>query len=283
MKVTTNVQPPQAPRRRALPSAAEAGPQDGFSPSFKTLGLAGAGLLAMPAMAAAAPTSGVAEMASSALPGSVLWVAGGAAALGFLLGSVPKDDGWGFDGTKALAWGASAGLVAGGLGAALHGAVGLGLAGAAVGAGVAGLHYLSQERPTVSSVKLESGVNTLPGETEKQRFKNAEKAYNKASFERGGQYATRGRIEWTYGDKGADSEFVSVLRDACQHPSSDTFDILVMLTRNLPAAQEEPAVVVVRGGEQLRSLEFGPSAIKLADGTEVPYASVRAGVGYAWR
>jgi len=256
---------------------------DRFMPGLKTAALGGAALLATPALALASPSTTGSAAAAAGLPSNLFWIGGAAAALGFLVGSVPKNDGWGFDGVKATVWATSAGLLAGGVSAALQGSLGLGLGAAGLGAVIGGAHFLAQERPTVSSIKMEPGVNRFSGESEKDQFKAASKAYYKASFESNGHYATRGRVEWEFNEKGADSAFVAALRDGCERPSSDTFAILSLLTRNLPAAEGNPAVVVVSGCDQLRQIQVDRDALRLPDGTEVPYKCVRAGVGYAWR
>lgn len=257
---------------------------------MKKLGIAAAtcgaaALTPVPAFAASAPTGGMAAI--SGAPGIVKYGALFAAGLGFLLGSVPKNDGWGWDMTGALCWGAAAGLTVGGAGLALTRGLmpGALIAGAGVTIGLLRIGKSLKDGPVYPSLEpLKDGINSFDGADEKKKFKAAKHAYNKASFDDGsGRYATRGLKEWSFGEKGAGSDFSELLKESLPYAEPDTFDILVLLTRDLPAANGDSAVVVVRGARRLRSLKVDSSSITLPSGQQVPLSSIRSAVGYAWR
>lgn len=240
-------------------------------------------LSALPAAAqavgAAAPGAGFSD--------GVLWMAGIAGFVGFMLGSIKPNDeyaGSKFDMPGAMVTGLAAAAFVGGFalfattGALVPAVYGLGLG------AVLGLFRYIDTRPakTPKGGDLQPGVNRAEGADNKAKLKAAQKLYNRASFHNGGRYfASRGR-EWRYHD-GASTSDLAMIFEGARRASSDTFDILVLLVRELPGSSE-PAVVVVRGASQLRLITVSDDSITVPGVNQViPARAIVASVGYAWR
>ncbi len=217
------------------------------------------------------------------------WVIG-AAVLAFFLGSIPPNRGeaagWEWDMKGALMWAVVAASLVAGIGNYMStGALTPALYEIAVGVGVA-LLRIATTRParTPKGADLTDGVNRVQGDSLRAKSKAAQRAYNNASFHNGkGYYASRGR-EWNFGDGGVRPDFLEMLGSSMQRPSHDTFDILVLLVRELPGQVGEPGVVVVRGGANLRACKVAADGITLPDGTtKIAASTISASVGYAWR
>ena len=236
-----------------------------------------------PALAGLTGLSAPAQAATPSNP--VVWATAAGAALGGLLGSVPADgDMYSIDGSGALQGATSGGLLAGGLAGVVTGASFLGGVAIGLGALMAATIYLSREQPSgKNEVNLQPGINRFDGADEKAKFEQARNACERAWFETGGVLETRGRYEWTFGDKGADASFLDVLRAGIPSASADTFNTLVLLTRGLPAAGGDPAVVVVHGVQDVCRTQVTTDAIITPDGTQVPMSCIRGGVGFAQR
>jgi hypothetical protein len=240
-------------------------------------------------MAQAAQSAGQAASQSAFLPSSVIWVGGIAAFLGFIIGSVPfhEDDyGWKFDMQGALMWALAAAGIAGGL--TLKGATGSWTPAIfAIGLGaLLALGRISLTRgPRVPrSGDLADGVNRGEGDSQSAKWKSAQKMYKHASFHRDSYYAARAPIEWRFGDEGMTGEIINALSYSTQNPSSETFDILLLLVRQLPDEVDQPAVVVVRGGANLRQVRITGTGITVPGyESEIPRRNIAATVGYAWR
>jgi len=226
----------------------------------------------------------------SDLPSAVLWGAGIAAGVGFLLGSIPPNDpdgGWKFDMLGALLWALAAGGMVGGLflftstGGELIPAV------YAVGAGaLIALVRFATTRPQRIQVPkgqdLQTGINRAPGGNRSQRFKAAKRMYNGASFHEGDEYASRAPREFSFGTAGPESDFLIQLQETIPNCTPRNFDIIVFLLRELPNEPEQPAVVVVRGQDGLRALPIDGNGITV-DGARIPRSMIAAMVCYGWR
>jgi len=243
------------------------------------------------AVPAAAQTTGAGVPDPASLPSSVLWAAGVAAFLGFMLGSFPPNDrdaAVKFDMGGAMVWAMAAALVVGGLALYMNsGAWVPAVYGIGFGCVLALLRLVStRPAPTPSSLILAEGVNRATGETPKARLKAAERMYNKASFrsthnER--YFATRGR-DWRFGAGGADARSMSILADAATRPSEDTFAILVVLVKDLPGEADQPAVIVVRGGANIVQVKVEQDGMTVPGfDKKIPASSISGTVGYAWR
>jgi hypothetical protein len=225
----------------------------------------------------------------SSLPSAVLWLGGIAGFLGFLLGSIPPHDpdgGWKFDLLGAFAWAIAGSGVVGGL--ALHFNTGDWLvAGCAIGAGllVALARFALTRPPRVpTSGDLNDGVNRAAGDSTEAKFKAAQRMYKAASFHDGNYYATRSPRDFRFDEHGMTAEVAGALYQGLAQPSRGTFDILVLLVRELPGEPGQPAVVVVRGGANLKQVQLGKSTITLPGLSDtIPFKSIAATVGYAWR
>ncbi len=241
-------------------------------------------LSAVPAYAQSSAAS-----TSTGVPSSVLWVAGLAAFLGFLIGSVPprgENRGWTFDSQGALMWAIAAGGIAGG---ATHvsttGEWFPGLWASLIGAAFGVMRILLTRPPRVpTNFDLQDGINRAEDVEPKRRRKLAKKMFNNASFhDVHGRYATRAPIEWKFDSKGPNQEMLDTLREAIDMRSYSQFDILVILVRELPFEPGQPAVIVVRGSNQLLATRIGAGSITPPSGPALPAANIEAMVGYAWR
>jgi hypothetical protein len=244
--------------------------------------------LALTALPAMAQTAGATPDPSVAISSGVMWAAGVAAFVGFMLGSIRPNDEYAatsFDMPGAIVTAIAAGLFVGGLalvattGAWIPAVYGIGL-GALLGV-IRFLNTRPAARP--QNCDLQPGVNRPEGADSRAKLKAAEKLYNKASFHNGGRYyASRGR-NWRYSD-GIPAADLSMIAESASNPRSDTFDILVMLVRELPGTTGEPAVIVVRGGAQLRLIKATANTISVPGvDLPIPASSVLGMVGYAWR
>lgn len=225
---------------------------------------------------------------SAAASSSLTWIVGIAAFIGFIFGSVPTSGanrGWEFDMPGAVLWAVAAGLVAFGLHAGFAtsdwvSALVFGGFGALLGFGRI-LATLPPRSPR--NTLLNEGVNRVEGETPKAKFKAAKKLFYNASFKRGDYYATRGLKEFWYGFAGGMPAYdLQSLASGIAYSSPDTFDILVLLVNRLPDQENEPAVIVVRGGS-LRSVGVGSDYLEIPGVGKVQTAWVAGMVGYAWR
>ncbi|MBX3152804.1 hypothetical protein KF728_21780 [Candidatus Obscuribacterales bacterium] len=239
-------------------------------------------LAALPAAAQAADGASAADPISS----SVLWAAGIAGFLAFMLGSFPPNDeyaGSKFDLGGAFIWGVAAAAFVGGM--FLFGSTGV-LVPAAYGMGLgvvlAGFRFLTTRPPRVpKNYAVKNGVTRFDGDSTRAKYKAAEKAYNNASFNRNGYYATRGR-DWRF--NGASSELLLMLGESAKSPNPNTFAILVLLVRELPGESGEPAVVVVDSVEGLRQVKCEADGITVPGyDKKIPAGSITGTVGYAWR
>lgn len=237
------------------------------------------------ALPAAAQTAGGAA-AADPISSTVLWAAGIAGFLGFMLGSFPPNDEYAatkFDMGGALMWAVAAAAFVGGLflfgstGALVPAAYGVGL-----GVLIAGVRFLSTRPPRVpKNYAAINGVTRFEGATAKAKYKAAEKLYNNASFNRNGYYATRGR-DWRF--NGTSSEMLLMLGESCASPNPNTFAILVLLVRDLPGEPGEPAVIVVDSVEGLRKVKCEVDGITVPGfDKKIPAGSITGLVGYAWR
>ncbi|MBS1997387.1 MAG: hypothetical protein JSS86_13795, partial [Cyanobacteria bacterium SZAS LIN-2] len=224
-------------------------------------------------------------------PRSVLWVSGVSAFLAFLLGSVPAHGGtsaaWEFDLNGAVLWAmAGAGFFGGGTLFLVTGQVLPGLAAAGLGAAIACCRILAERPPRVPrNYPLSDGINRFPGETQRARLRAAKRAFKKASFsERPGSsyFATRAPREWWYVGGMAYSDCIT-LNMALAAATPTTFDILVVLVRNLPDEPDQPAVIVVQGAANLRKVRVHPDRIEIPGQTAIATSAVVALVAYAWR
>lgn len=229
-----------------------------------------------------------ASESASSIPSAVLWISGIAAVLGFLIGSVPprgENRGWEFDTQGSILWGFAAAAIAGG--GTLLLTSGMLFPGAlicAVGFVAAIARIIATRPPRVPmNFDLADGINRAEGDDTKSRMKVARKMFHNASFKYNGRYATRSPRVWTFGKQGPDSGMLSMMGEVCQDPHYDTFDILVILVRELPFEPGQPAVIVVRGGNQLRATRVGNGSLTPPSGPALPASSIEAMVGYAWR
>jgi len=248
------------------------------------------GLLVLAGLSVSAAAQAATTAASSGgdIPSSVLWVGGIAAFFGFFLGSFPPNRGdmaaseWDMQG--ALLWALSMAGIFGGGSLYLHSGETIGLIAAGAGALIALARFLTTRPPRVpKGAPLTDGVNRSQGDTPKARFKAAERAYNKASFQSGSRYATRSPRDWRYGSAGMAIADFSMLADSLGSARSDTFDILLLLVRELPGEADQPAVIVVRGASQLRAVTRTGNAFTIPNVGEIPAASIAGAIGYAWR
>jgi hypothetical protein len=242
-------------------------------------------LTALPAAAQTATGAGAPDVAS--LPSNVLWAAGVAAFLGFMLGSFPpndRDSAVKWDMSGALVWALAAAALVGGL--FLYGSTHElfpAVYGVGFGALMGGLRLLTTRPPRQpKNYAAKNGVTRFDGENAKAKYKAAQKLYNNASFQNGNWYATRGR-DWRYND-GVPASLLEMLADSARSPSSEQLAILVFLVRELPGEPGEPAVIVVNGGEALRQMKVDRDGI-LVPGYDkkVPANVITGMVGYAWR
>ncbi len=228
--------------------------------------------------------------AGSGLSSSVMWAAGIAGFIGFLLGSVPPrgaNRGWEFDMGGAVVVAMAAALLVGGItfglteGEWLAAAFPIGFGALLAGARI--LNTLPDSAPRNGN--MENGVHRGTGETQKQRFRAAKSMYRRASFRSGDNYyATRAPREYDFGSAGASADYMNLLASATPYANSDTFDILVILVNELPGESEQPAVVVVRGSGNLRSVKVELDGLTVPDfDKKIPAKSIVAFVGYAWR
>lgn len=243
--------------------------------------------LVLSALPAAAQNVGAASPdAGLAISNGVLWAAGIAGFVGFMLGSINPNDEYAaskFHMPGALLTGAAAAAFVGGFalffttGVLLPAAYAMG-----VGAILGVARFIStRPAPRPKGGDLNSGVNLAEGTDARARLKAAQKMWNRASFSDRGYYASRGR-EWFYSN-GMSASDLSVIGEGVKYANSSQFDILVLLVKEMPGVGE-PAVVVVRGTSQLRQVTVTADSITLP-GVEspIPGKSIIAGVGYAWR
>lgn len=243
--------------------------------------------LALSALPAAAQTAGATPDAGLVLSSGVLWAAGIAGFVGFMLGSInPKDEyaASNFHMPGALLTGAAAAAFVGGI--ALYMSTGIwvpAIYGIGFGAVLGVVRFIStRPAPRPKRGDLNPGVNRAEGADNSAKLKAARKLWNRASFHNGGDYyASRGR-EWFYAN-GMSASDLSVIADGVAHASSSQFDILVLLVSEVPGVGE-PAVVVVRGSDQLRLVKVTADSLTVP-GVEsaIPGKAIVAAVGYAWR
>ncbi len=239
------------------------------------------------ASAAFAQTS-AATSPDAGISSGVLWAAGIAAFLGFLIGSVPprgENRGWSFDSQGALMWSfAAAGIVGGGAYINSTGSWFPGLWACLVGAAFGVMRVLMTLPPRVpKNYDLQDGINRAEGADPKSRSKAAKKMFRNASFNNNGWYATRAPREWHFGNAGPNQEMLDMLKETMEDSRPSTFDILVIHVRELPFEPGQPAIIVVRGGSQLQATRVGAGSLTPPSGPALPASSIEAMVGYAWR
>lgn len=218
------------------------------------------------------------------------WVIGIAAFLGFMLGSLRPNDPdaavkWDMQGALMMAMAAAA-IVFGIAAYLASGAWVPGIYGLGFGLFLCAMRFLmTRPAPRPTSRLLDEGVHRGEGDTARARYKAAERTYNRASFNSGSNsryFASRGR-DWRF-KNGADQSFVDMMVDSARNASSDTFDILVLLVSDLPGEAGVPAVLVVRGGQNLRKITAANGNLNLpCYDKPIPASSIRGLVGYAWR
>ncbi len=226
---------------------------------------------------------------AAGLPSAVLWAAGFAAFVGFIFGSVPphgENRGWRFDMPGAMLWAAAGALVAGGLASfAVSGMMLPALLASGFGL-LLGVMRLIATRPPQSprEVEVQHGITRVEGDTPAAKFKAAKRLYYRASFRSGqNSWATRGLKEFSFGSAGMTAEDLELLKSGTSRAFPDTFDILVLLVTQLPGSENEPGLVVVRGAQNLRQIQFGADHIEIPGEGKVLARTVSAMVGYAWR
>ncbi|MBI4347637.1 MAG: hypothetical protein HY553_12340, partial [Elusimicrobia bacterium] len=222
-----------------------------------------------PEPSAPAGTDG-ANGAGSALTG-IEWAAIAGGFFGFLIGSVPKGDGWGWTMPGAVVGGVVGALGVGGAAAALAGMTTLGLGAIAAAALIGGATYFAG-RPNVSR----GGVGLQPGSNAFDDFKAARRAYRDPAL----QGQTRGR-DWSFGEEGPDAAATAALSEGLSYAASDTFNSLVLLLRRVPGG-DKPGVFLIDGPQNLRATKIEGGLLKSPAG-EVALQDVAAAVGYAYR
>jgi|GEM_PF-2733162 len=244
--------------------------------------------LAVSTLAQAATTA--AGSGDPGIPSSVLWIGGIAAGLAFFLGSFPPNRGdmaaseWDMQGS--LFWTVAMGGIFGGGALYLNSGDTIGLIAAGFGALVGVTRLLTTRPPRVpKGAPLTDGINRAQGDSPKAKFKAAERAYNKASFQAGNsnRFATRAPRDWRYGAGGMAISDFTMLADSLASANSNTFDILLLLVRELPGEADQPAVIVVRGAAQLRTVTRNGNSFSIPQVGEIPAASIAGAIGYAWR
>jgi hypothetical protein len=169
--------------------------------------------------------------------------------------------------------------------AAMMAAAGWGGAFAWAGAALSALILAAFASAAWTEVPLRDGVTRFDeyfgaGGLEDGRWAAASKAFAHATFRERDRVASRGITRSYRG--GLQPEDVRLLREGIVESTRDTFDILLLLVEG--DWDEGPAVVVVRGGENLRTLRFGRGRLAVPSaGVKLPYESIRASVGFAWR
>lgn len=237
-------------------------------------------------LVAATPAYAQSTTTSTGLPNSVLWVAGLAAFLGFLVGSVPprgENRGWTFDSQGALMWAIATGSIAGGITYIISSATWFpGLWACLLGSAFSLMRIVLTRPPRVpTNFDLEDGINRAQHIDPRRRLRLAKKMFKNASFhDNNGRYATRAPREWYFDSKGPSQQLLHMLHDAIE---SHEFNILVILVRELPFESGQPAVIVVRGANQLLATRIGAGSITPPSGPALPAANIEALVGYAWR
>lgn len=220
---------------------------------------------------------------------TVLWIAGIAAFIGFILGSVPAEGenrGWRFDMPGAVLWAVAAALIAGGLASGFTSGVWIpALLAVGFGALLAGVRIINTLPARVPrNSDLAAGVHRVEGDSTKAKFRAAKRLFYNASFREGNHYATRGLKEFWYGSGGGMPGYdLEALASGVAYSQSDTFAILVLLVNRLPEQEHEPSVVVVRGTHQLRQVKIGADFIEVPGVGRIHAGWVAGMVGYAWR
>jgi hypothetical protein len=218
--------------------------------------------------------------------------AGIAAFLGFIIGSVPprgENRGWEFDLKGALSWMITAAGIVGGIAQYLStGRISPAIYAVAIAVLVAFFRWYATRPPREPhDCILSSGVNRISGAgTQAQKFKKAERRYKNASFSAGSssRFAARSPTDFRFGKNGIDAHTLGILKESVEDPYPEVFDILVILMRELPTAPGEPAVVVVRGSQCLRTVKIESDGLTVPGyNQKLPASAVAGVVGYAWR
>lgn len=224
---------------------------------------------------------------------SVLWIGGIAAFLGFMIGSYRPSGKFGndeyaaskFNMLGATVWALIGATLAGGLAAYASAGEVIGLYAAAFGVILVGVRFLTMRGPSVpQNSDLADGVTRGQGASAKDKFKAVERLYKKASFHRDSYYATRSPLDWRFKEGGMPLDTLNMMAGSMQDVSENVFGILVLLVRELPGEPGEPAVIVVRGSENLRACKVVNGTITVPGYDQsIPATSIAGAVGYAWR
>lgn len=140
---------------------------------------------------------------------------------------------------------------------------------------------------------LKNGINRFIGADRNAKIEAARQAYNSATFVavQDGElsYASRGfdtiyERRGQHAGTGPNGTDLAVLQRALSTADPKTFDILVLFVNAYPrVTPHEPAVVVVRGADNLRKIRFEQGKVTLPTGERFDSDTIEAGVGYAWR
>jgi hypothetical protein len=138
---------------------------------------------------------------------------------------------------------------------------------------------------------LQTGINRGQGASYLAKYLDVKRLYTFASFHGGWQnsqsnvnyFATRSPLDYHCGDEGMSPELLARLKKGIEAARYDTFAILLLLVRELPGEPDAPAVIVVRGLDELRRLEIDTNGIAVPGVGIVPARTITDNTAYAWR
>jgi hypothetical protein len=137
-------------------------------------------------------------------------------------------------------------------------------------------------------VVLQPGVNFVPNAdnmSAEQKFKAAERIYNKLAIEAGYgrtgmDYYTRGRNEHRYGADGMPVGDLEGFVEAVRYARMTRAKYLVLLVRNMPGKQNEPAVLIITVDDAAQATVQG-DALHVSDYV-IPAKDIAAEVFFGW-